>query len=96
MIACLICNFASYDRLSFFGRFATALIDHGLDSWVMNVVPISGRNTLPVLYDRGLIGVNHDWYGPYTCLSLCQSNISIFTCWHMPIYKKLNALSLIV
>lgn len=28
----------------------------------MNVVPISGPNTLPVIYDRGLIGVMHDWY----------------------------------
>lgn len=28
----------------------------------MNVVPVSGRNTLPVIYDRGLIGVMHDWY----------------------------------
>lgn len=46
---------------SSFDRFATALIDHGIDSWVMNVVPVSGPNTLPVIYDRGLIGVNHDW-----------------------------------
>jgi hypothetical protein len=28
----------------------------------MNVVPVSGYNTLPVIYDRGLIGVMHDWY----------------------------------
>ena len=28
----------------------------------MNVVPVSGFNTLPVIYDRGLIGVMHDWY----------------------------------
>jgi len=28
----------------------------------MNVVPVSGSNTLPVIYDRGLIGVMHDWY----------------------------------
>lgn len=33
-----------------------------MDSWVMNVVPVSGPNTLPVIYDRGLIGVMHDWY----------------------------------
>lgn len=43
-------------------RFAAALIDQSMDSWVMNVVPISGPNTLPVIYDRGLIGVMHDWY----------------------------------
>lgn len=28
----------------------------------MNVVPVSGPNTLPVIYDRGLVGVMHDWY----------------------------------
>nr|GFA35164.1 probable methyltransferase PMT11 [Tanacetum cinerariifolium] len=27
----------------------------------MNVVPVSGPNTLPVIYDRGLLGVMHDW-----------------------------------
>ncbi|MCI69322.1 putative methyltransferase PMT11, partial [Trifolium medium] len=42
--------------------FAAALIEHKLDCWVMNVVPVSGSNTLPVIYDRGLIGVMHDWY----------------------------------
>lgn len=45
-----------------FGRFAAALMEQNLDSWVMNVVPVSGPNTLPVIYDRGLIGVLHDWY----------------------------------
>lgn len=42
-------------------RFAAALHNKGLDSWVMNVVPVSGPNTLPVIFDRGLIGVSHDW-----------------------------------
>lgn len=28
----------------------------------MNVVPVSGPNTLPVIYDRGFIGAMHDWY----------------------------------
>lgn len=48
---------------SFFvhGRFAAALSDLKIDCWVMNVVPVSGPNTLPVIYDRGLLGVNHDW-----------------------------------
>ena len=45
-----------------FVRFAAALIDQGFDCWVLNVVPVSGSNTLPVLYDRGLLGVMHDWY----------------------------------
>lgn len=47
---------------SIFGRFAAALIQQKLDCWVMNVVPVSGFNTLPVIYDRGLLGVMHDWY----------------------------------
>lgn len=48
--------------LFFVGRFAAAINDQQMDSWVMNVVPVSGPNTLPVIYDRGLIGVMHDWY----------------------------------
>lgn len=40
-------------------RFAAGLIDQPL--WVMNVVPISEPDTLPVIFDRGLIGMYHDW-----------------------------------
>ncbi|CAL9085562.1 unnamed protein product [Musa acuminata var. zebrina] len=47
------------------GGFAAALINQQIDCWVMNVVPISGPNTLPVIYDRGLIGVTHDWCEPF-------------------------------
>jgi len=72
----------------FFGRFATAIIDHNIDSWVMNVVPTSGPNTLPVIYDRGLIGVNHDWYGPYTRLLLFWNNMCIANYKHMFMHKK--------
>ncbi|KAK4351304.1 hypothetical protein RND71_030617 [Anisodus tanguticus] len=43
-----------------YGGFATALIDRPL--WVMNVVPISGPDTLPIIFDRGLIGTYHDWW----------------------------------
>ncbi|KAJ0979551.1 hypothetical protein J5N97_015025 [Dioscorea zingiberensis] len=49
------------DMRAGFGGFAAALIDLHIDCWVMNVVPTSGPDTLPVVYDRGLIGVNHDW-----------------------------------
>ncbi|XP_028084161.1 probable methyltransferase PMT12 [Camellia sinensis] len=31
----------------------------------MNVVPVSGFNTLPVIYDRGLVGVMHDRCEPF-------------------------------
>ncbi|KAK4802922.1 hypothetical protein SAY86_001125 [Trapa natans] len=50
------------DMRAGFGGFAAALYDLQVNCWVMNVVPVSGFNTLPVLYDRGLIGVMHDWY----------------------------------
>uniref|UniRef100_A0A7N0THD3 Methyltransferase n=2 Tax=Kalanchoe fedtschenkoi TaxID=63787 RepID=A0A7N0THD3_KALFE len=42
-----------------FGGFAGALSD--LPVWVMNVVPIDQPDTLPVIFDRGLIGTYHDW-----------------------------------
>ncbi|KAL5071111.1 hypothetical protein RYX36_021998 [Vicia faba] len=53
------------DMRAGFGGFAAAMHDLEIDCWVMNVVPISGFNTLPVLYDRGLIGVMHDWCEPF-------------------------------
>ncbi|XP_058109503.1 probable methyltransferase PMT11 [Magnolia sinica] len=53
------------DMRAVFGGFAAALIDYHFDAWVMNVVPTSGPNTLPVIYDRGLIGVTHDWCEPF-------------------------------
>ncbi|XP_038890561.1 probable methyltransferase PMT11 [Benincasa hispida] len=53
------------DMRAGFGGFAAALVDHKLDSWVMNVVPVSGPNTLPIIYDRGLLGVLHDWCEPF-------------------------------
>lgn len=44
------------------GGFAAAL--ESPKSWVMNVVPnIAEENTLGVIYERGLIGIYHDWYG---------------------------------
>lgn len=62
---------AHHDSVQFVGhfeycRFAAALHDLQIDCWVMNVVPVSGFNTLPVIYDRGLIGAMHDWYRQYT------------------------------
>ena len=29
--------------------------------WVMNVVPTIAQNTLGIIYERGLIGMYHDW-----------------------------------
>ncbi|KAI5065436.1 hypothetical protein GOP47_0020131 [Adiantum capillus-veneris] len=44
-----------------YGGFAAAVVDSEANWWVLNVVPINAPNTLPVIYDRGLIGVAHDW-----------------------------------
>ncbi|KAG5028421.1 hypothetical protein JHK87_011935 [Glycine soja] len=41
------------------GGFAAAL--ESQKSWVMNVVPSIAENTLGVVYERGLIGIYHDW-----------------------------------
>lgn len=49
------------DMRAGYGGYAAALHDLGVDCWVMNVVPVSGTNTLPIIYDRGLVGVMHDW-----------------------------------
>lgn len=44
-----------------FGGFNAALLDTGKTVWVMNVVPTSGPNYLPLILDRGFVGVLHDW-----------------------------------
>uniref|UniRef100_A0A7N1A765 Methyltransferase n=2 Tax=Kalanchoe fedtschenkoi TaxID=63787 RepID=A0A7N1A765_KALFE len=53
------------DMRAGYGGFAAAMLDQQIDAWVLNVVPVSGPNTLPVIYDRGLIGVTHDWCEPF-------------------------------
>ena len=40
-------------------RFAAALTD--LKVWVLNVVNIDSPDTLPIIYERGLFGIYHDW-----------------------------------
>ncbi|WOL06344.1 putative methyltransferase PMT23 [Canna indica] len=42
-----------------FGGFAAALVK--LPLWVMNIVPINTPDTLRIIFDRGLIGIYHDW-----------------------------------
>ncbi|XP_042492257.1 probable pectin methyltransferase QUA2 [Macadamia integrifolia] len=44
-----------------FGGFNSALLDAAKTVWVMNVVPTSGPNYLPLILDRGFVGVLHDW-----------------------------------
>ncbi|KAL5982724.1 hypothetical protein ACLOJK_016800 [Asimina triloba] len=47
------------DMNSVYGGFAAALRD--MKVWVMNVVPIDSPDTLPIIYERGLFGIYHDW-----------------------------------
>ncbi|GAB4855692.1 hypothetical protein Ancab_024334 [Ancistrocladus abbreviatus] len=47
------------DMRAIYGGFAAALRD--LNIWVMNVVSIDSADTLPIIYDRGLFGIYHDW-----------------------------------
>lgn len=49
------------DMRAGFGGFVAAVLDHQFGCWVLNAVPVSGPNTLPVIYDHGLLGVMHDW-----------------------------------
>ncbi|PIA49549.1 hypothetical protein AQUCO_01300384v1 [Aquilegia coerulea] len=52
------------DMNAFFGGFAAALLSDPV--WVMNVIPARKPSTLGVVYDRGLIGVYHDWCEPFS------------------------------
>ncbi|XP_027342061.1 probable methyltransferase PMT26 [Abrus precatorius] len=47
------------DMRSVYGGFAAALKD--LNIWVMNVVSVDSPDTLPIIYERGLFGIYHDW-----------------------------------
>ncbi|GJN01219.1 hypothetical protein PR202_ga18466 [Eleusine coracana subsp. coracana] len=47
------------DMKAVYGGFAAALRD--LKVWVMNVIPIDSPDTLPIIYERGLLGLYHDW-----------------------------------
>ncbi|MED6220547.1 putative pectin methyltransferase qua3 [Stylosanthes scabra] len=52
------------DMNALFGGFAAALKSDPV--WVMNVVPARKPSTLDVVFDRGLIGVYHDWCEPFS------------------------------
>ncbi|WCJ37841.1 S-adenosyl-L-methionine-dependent methyltransferases superfamily protein [Euphorbia peplus] len=47
------------DMRSIYGGFAAAMKD--IKVWVMNVVPIDSPDTLPIIFERGLFGIYHDW-----------------------------------
>ncbi|GAB2282797.1 hypothetical protein Dimus_017332 [Dionaea muscipula] len=47
------------DMRAVYGGFAAALRD--LQVWVLNVVNVNAPDTLPIIYERGLFGIYHDW-----------------------------------
>ncbi|XP_062227696.1 probable methyltransferase PMT26 [Phragmites australis] len=47
------------DMRAVYGGFAAAL--RAQKVWVMNIVPIDSPDTLPIIYERGLFGMYHDW-----------------------------------
>lgn len=47
------------DMKAVYGGFAAALRD--LNLWVMNIVPIDSPDTLPIIFERGMFGMYHDW-----------------------------------
>lgn len=49
------------DMRAVYGGFAAALRTLKVNVWVMNVVPIDSPDTLPIIYERGLFGIYHDW-----------------------------------
>ncbi|KAF8399585.1 hypothetical protein HHK36_015453 [Tetracentron sinense] len=49
------------DMSAHYGGLNAAFLEAKKSVWVMNVVPISAPNTLPLILDRGFVGVLHDW-----------------------------------
>ncbi|KAG0559053.1 hypothetical protein KC19_10G075100 [Ceratodon purpureus] len=52
------------DMKAGYGGFAAALVAQPV--WVMNIVPVTEPDTLPIIYDRGFIGMYHDWCEPHS------------------------------
>ncbi|KAK4276588.1 hypothetical protein QN277_014718 [Acacia crassicarpa] len=54
------------DMKAVYGGFAAALSQQKV--WIMNVVPVHVPDTLPIIFERGFVGVYHDWcesFGTY-------------------------------
>lgn len=69
------------DMNAHFGGFNTALLQARKSVWVMNVVPISGLNYLPLIQDRGFVGVLHDWY--FHLFPLVLISNALLLCFHL-------------
>ncbi|CAI0390865.1 unnamed protein product [Linum tenue] len=53
------------DMNAHYGGLNAAFLDEKKSVWVMNVVPVRARNTLPLIINRGFAGVLHDWCEPF-------------------------------
>ncbi|XP_022776758.1 probable methyltransferase PMT5 [Durio zibethinus] len=53
------------DMNAHYGGLNAAFLEEKKSVWVMNVVPVRARNTLPLILDRGFPGVLHDWCEPF-------------------------------
>ncbi|CAK9186194.1 unnamed protein product [Ilex paraguariensis] len=53
------------DMNAHYGGFNAALLEARKSVWVMNVVPLGVRNTLPLILDQGFAGVLHSWCEPF-------------------------------
>ncbi|XP_054798257.1 probable methyltransferase PMT28 isoform X2 [Prosopis cineraria] len=54
------------DMKAIYGGLAAALSEQKV--WVMNVVPVHAPDTLPIIFERGFVGIYHDWcesFGTY-------------------------------
>jgi len=49
------------DMSTKYGGLNTALLEEKKSVWVMNVVPATVSNSLPLILDKGFVGVMHDW-----------------------------------
>ncbi|XP_056697095.1 probable methyltransferase PMT5 isoform X1 [Spinacia oleracea] len=53
------------DMNAYYGGLNAALLDGKKSAWVMNVVPVGSRNTLPLILEQGFAGVLHNWCEPF-------------------------------
>ncbi|KAL6983363.1 hypothetical protein U1Q18_016749 [Sarracenia purpurea var. burkii] len=53
------------DMNAHYGGLNSAFLEAKKIVWVMNVVPMGARNTLPLILDQGFAGVLHDWCEPF-------------------------------
>ncbi|CAI5465867.1 unnamed protein product [Closterium sp. Yama58-4] len=49
------------DMNAHYGGFAAELAASKKPLWVLSVVPTSGPDSLPIVFERGLVGIYHDW-----------------------------------